>query len=407
MAYIISISNGKGGVAKTTTSIALGCSLAEMGQRVLLVDLDHNANLTLGIGEIPAHPATFSKDLFTDSRDQPIRCQKSGYENLDLIPSNGNMVSFDSRSLSIHNSTMVLRLALKSSLPTSYDFIIIDCPASLGYLTINALTASDLLIIPTQPEFFSAYALQTMFSVIRNVRQKNNPDLSYRILVTLLDLRLKDHINMLNQLKKYLGESLYKTLISVDANLRKSHISGVPINYFASTSRGTSQYRELAQEIVNDLKAEKIEVRKPAEVRKPIEINMTAPIPVTPAAIKQTPNAVGKSYQNTASPAAPIKFPLEERKNGKSPFCSYLGRDDDPQTMLAYPSIWNKCHRAKPIVSPSLRHQNIFCLSNNHPSCPMLQEKKQGSLPSQLRAPLDKAQLVQYFKNWIRAKMGA
>jgi chromosome partitioning protein len=402
---VSNISNGKGGVAKTTTSIALGCSLAEMGHRVLLIDLDHNANLTLGFGEIPAHPATFSKDLLTDSRDQPIRCQKSGYKNLDLIPSNGNMVSFEGRALSIHNSAMVLRLAVKSSLANSYDFIIIDCPASLGYLTVNALTASDLLIIPTQTEFFSAYALQIMFSLIRDVRQKNNPDLRYRILVTLLDLRLNDHINMLNQLKKYLGESLYKTLISVDTNFRKSHINGVPINYLTPTSRGASQYRELAQELINDLKAEKIDVREQAEVRKPVEINKIALTPVTPAAINPTPNAASKSYLNPTSHAAPIKFPQEERQNGKGSFCSYLGRDDDPQTMLAYPSIWNKCHRSKPIVSPGLSHQNIFCLSNNHFSCPMLQEKTRGSLPSQLRAPLEKSELVQYFKNWIRAKI--
>jgi chromosome partitioning protein len=405
MAYVISISNGKGGVAKTTTSIALGCSLAEMGHRVLLIDLDHNANLTLGFGEIPAHPATFSKDLFTDSRDQPIRCLKSGYKNLDLIPSNGNMVSFEGRTLSIHNSAMVLRLAIKSSLANSYDFIIIDCPASLGYLTVNALTASDLLIIPTQAEFFSAYALQIMFSLIRDVRQKKNPDLKYRILVTLLDLRLKDHINMLNQLKKYLGESLYMTLISVDTNFRKSHINGVPINYLTPTSRGVSQYRELAQEIIHDVQEEKTDLREQAGSCKPVEIDKAAPNPVTPTTMHPAPNAASKSYPNTASHAAPIRYPQEERRNSKGSFCPYLGRDDDPQTMLAYPSIWNKCHQAKPIVSPSLGHQNIFCLSSNHLSCPMLQEKMQGSLPSQLRAPLDKSELVQYFKNWIRAKI--
>jgi len=405
MAYVISISNGKGGVAKTTTSIALGCSLAQMGHRVLLVDLDHNANLTLGLGELPAHSETFSKDLFTELRDQPIKCLKSGYKNLDFIPSNGNMVSFDSRTLSIHNSAMVLRLAIKSSLPTSYDFILIDCPASLGYLTINALTASDLLIIPTQAEFFSAYALQTMFTVIRDVRLKKNPDLNYRILVTLLDLRLADHISILNQLKRHLGESLYKTTISVDTNFRKSHINGVPINYLKPTSRGTLQYRELAQEIINDLNEEKMDFRVQTEVRKPIEINKTALTPVTPAAINSTPNAASKSYLNPTSHAAPIKFPQEERQNGKGSFCSYLGRDDDPQTMLAYPSIWNKCYHSNPIVSPSLNHQNIFCLSNNHLSCPMLQEKTRGSLPSQLRAPLDKSELVQYFKKWIRAKI--
>ena len=405
MTYVISISNGKGGVAKTTTSIALGSSLAEMGHRVLLIDLDHNANLTLGLGELPVHAETFSKDLFTELRDQPIKVLKSGYKNLDFIPSNGNMVSFDSRTLSIHNSAMVLRLTIKSSLPSSYDFILIDCPASLGYLTINALTASDLLIIPTQAEFFSAYALQTMFSLIRDIRQKNNPDLKYRILVTLLDLRLRDHINILDQLKKYLGDSLYKTMVSVDTNFRKSHTNGVPINYLSPTSRGALQYRELAQEIIKELEDGSMDFRGQPVNRKTIETNTFDLNPMTPAATNLTPHDAQKSYPDNASRAAPIKFPQDERLNGTGSFCSYLGRDEDPRTMLAYPSVWNKCHRAKPIVSPNLRHQNIFCLSNNHLSCPMLQEKTQGSLPSQLRAPLDTSEFLQYFKNWIRAKI--
>lgn len=401
MAYVISISNGKGGVAKTTTSIALGTSLAEMGYRVLLIDLDHNANLTLGFGEVPNQPVTFSRDLFTDSRAQPIKCIKSGYKNLELIPSNGNMVSLEQRTLSIHNSTMVLRLAIKSSLPASYDFVIIDCPASLGYLTISALTASDLLIIPTQAEFFSAYALQTMFNLIRDVRHQKNPDLKYRVLVTLLDLRLGDHINILNQLRKYLGDSLYKTMISVDTNFRKSHTNGIPINYLMPTSRGTLQYRELAQEIVKDLEGGNITPREQAIVNEPGELYAFEPNQAAKVVTSPTSKDVSRAKSDLPSQAAPIKFHQEEQLQ-KGSFCSFLGRDEDPQTILAYPSIWNKCHRARPVVSPNLKHQNIFCLSTNFHSCPMLQ-KTRGSLPSNLRASGEKLEKLQYFKNWIRA----
>jgi chromosome partitioning protein len=328
---------------------------------------------------------------------------KSGYKNLDLIPSNGDMLSFERRTLSIHNSAMVLRLAIKSSLPTSYDFIIIDCPASLGYLTVNALTASDLLIIPTQAEFFSAYALQAMFSLIRDIRQKKNPDLRYRILVTLLDLRLSDHINILNQLKKYLGDSLYHTMISVDTNFRKSHTNGIPINYLAPTARGTLQYRELAQEIIEGLGEDMIAPGEQVVVAKSTEIYKSGLNQEAQAATSPTPKDVSKSKQNNTSSATPIKISQEERLH-KGSFCSFLGKEEDPQTMMAYPSIWNKCHRARPLVSPSLKHQNIFCLSDNYCSCPMLQ-KTRGSLPSHLRAPMEKSELFAYFKNWISTIM--
>jgi hypothetical protein len=267
----------------------------------------------------------------------------------------------------------------------------------------HALNASDLLIIPTQAEFFSAYALQKMFTLIRDVRQENNPGLKYRILVTLLDLRLRDHSNMLNQLKKYLGGSLYKTMISVDTNFRKSHTSGVPINYLEPNTRGAVQYRELAQEMIKDLEGENIAVREQVVTSESAENYTIEPNQRAKAATSPTLKDVSNSRSKHASQAAPIKFPQEERLHEGS-FCSFLGKDEDPQTVLAYPSIWNKCHLAKPVVSPSLKHQNIYCLSNDFHSCPMMQ-KTRGGLPSHLRAPMEKAEYFEYFKNWIRAIM--
>jgi len=404
MAYVISISNGKGGVAKTTTSIALGSSLAEMGHRVLLIDLDHNASLTLGFGRTSSRPETFSKDLFAVSRQGPIKCTHSDQKNLDLIPSNGDLVSLDARTLSLNNSATVLRLAIKTSLASLYDFILIDCPASLAYLTYNALTAADLVIIPTQAEFFSAYALQNMFQLIRNVRENKNPKLEYRILVTLLDLRLSDHLNILNQLRKHLGESLFKTMISVDTNFRKSHTNGVPINHLAPTTRGSLQYRELAQEFLEVLKKDSEE---------PWEGAAHQTEDLSKVALDQANQSSTNSRSNGGQPlspgnplsVSPVEFPPEERKNGKALFCSYLGGVEDPQTMLAYPSNINKCHYAKPVASPSLDHQNIYCLSKNHSTCPLLQDQTKRSLPSHLRAPMDATEKLQYVKSWIRAKI--
>ena len=257
MAYIISLSNGKGGVAKTTTSIALGGSLSKLGYRVLLIDLDPNANLTLGFGSFPEKPIEYSQDLFISSRGHPIQPVKTGYPNLDLLPSNGYMSLLDKRSSASDLSMRQLRHSLQALSPGSYDFILIDCPATMGFITFNALAAADLLIIPTQSEFFSAYALQTMFSVVVGIRKKYNPNLKYRILVTQLDLHLRDHNNILNQLQKHLGESLYNTRIFADPLLRESQIQGIPIPFSMPESTCALQYRRLAQEIVNETIAER------------------------------------------------------------------------------------------------------------------------------------------------------
>jgi len=128
------------------------------------------------------------------------------------------------------------------------------CPPFLGAITINALSAADLLIIPTQAEYFSAYALRNMMSMIRRVRQESNPDLGYRILITLLDRRNRTHRNIQEQLQNTFGEGLFKTVIEVDTKLRESPIAGVPITLYRSAARGSQQYRELAQELTEYVK---------------------------------------------------------------------------------------------------------------------------------------------------------
>ena len=369
----------------------------------MLIDLDHNSNLTLGIGATPAKGIIYSKDLFEVSPDRPIDCLKSGYKNLDLIPSNGNLVALDDETPANHQSTMILRQVIQASLQSRYDVIIIDCPASVGYLTLNALTASDLVIIPTQAEFFSSYALQAMFSTIIEIRRKTNPYLKYRILVTLLDLRLREHVNILEQLLKYLGNSIYKTMIMVDTNFRKSHTNGIPINYLEPTTRGSIQYREVAQEIIKDLKEGSSVYREQAD--HSIEENMVASAHPAWGLINPTPQDAPPTDLNSSLHAQPTQPPQAEPQVKQVNYCSYLGRVEDLQTMLAYPSIGNKCYRAKPMVSPSLNHQDEYCISNRYLSCPLLQAKTPGRLPPHLRAPMDTSDMLQYFKNWIMAKI--
>jgi chromosome partitioning protein len=141
----------------------------------------------------------------------------------------------------------ILRDALKANL--YYDYVLLDCPPSLGAITLNALTAADLLIIPTQAEYFSSHALRDMLSFVRTVREEHNPDLTYRILITMLDLRNRIHRLIQNQLASTFPDALFKTVIQVDTRLRESPVVGLPITYFSTKSRSAEQYRALSQEV--------------------------------------------------------------------------------------------------------------------------------------------------------------
>jgi chromosome partitioning protein len=254
MTYVIAISNEKGGVAKTTTTLSLGGALAEAGRKVLVIDLDPQANLTLALGVEPGSAAVTSSHVLIESA--PLMSARLGteIENLDLIPSHSSIESAEQFLPVRTHYTSGLRRALDAAAPLSYDYVLFDCPPFLGAITTNALSASDLLIIPTQAEYFSAYALRNMMGIIRRVRQDSNPVLGYRILITLLDRRNRTHRNIQEQLQNTFGEGLFKTVIEIDTKLRESPIAGLPINRYRPSARGTQQYRDLAQELMEYVK---------------------------------------------------------------------------------------------------------------------------------------------------------
>ena len=175
-------------------------------------------------------------------------------ENLDLIPSHASIESAEQFLPIRTHYTSGLRRALEAASPLPYDFVIFDCPPFLGAITTNALSAADLLIIPTQAEYFSAYALRNMMGIIRRVRQESNPNLGYRIIITLLDRRNRTHRNIQEQLQNTFGEGLFKTVIEIDTKLRESPIAGLPITKYRPGARGSQQYRELAQELMEYVK---------------------------------------------------------------------------------------------------------------------------------------------------------
>ncbi len=250
MAYTIAVSNEKGGVAKTTTTLSLGASLVEAGQRVLLIDLDPQANLTLALGFEPGKAEHTSGSILLDSTPFADAVTESSTPNLSIIPASIGLEQAEQAMPIYLNYTSRLRNAMDAAKPLPFDIILIDCPPALGAITVNALTASDLLVIPTQAEYFSAYALRDMMSIVRQVRTADNPKLAYRILVTMLDQRNRTHRDIRDQLERTFGIGLFKTVIEIDTKLRESPILGLPINQYRPTSRGAQQYRSLAEELI-------------------------------------------------------------------------------------------------------------------------------------------------------------
>ncbi len=250
----IAVSNEKGGVAKTTTTISLGAALVDLGNRVLLIDLDAQANLTLALGFEPGESESASSNVMLDNVPLLSARRKTDIDNLDLIPSNLRMESSEQFLPMRTNYTSILKRAISNAPNLQYDYILLDCPPALGAITQNALTAADLLLIPTQAEYFSAYALRNMMSLVRRIREENNPGLAYRILVTMLDNRNRTHRNIHDQLRSTFGEGVFNAVIEIDTKLRESSIAGQPISRYKPAARGTTQYHVLAQELIEYVK---------------------------------------------------------------------------------------------------------------------------------------------------------
>jgi chromosome partitioning protein len=248
---VIAIANEKGGVAKTTSVISLGGALVEMGKEVLLIDLDTQANLTLGLGFTPANVRKSIGDVLLSAASLMSVSRETSIPGLDLIPSNAEM-GMAERFLPVRkNYEFILKSVLENI--KTYDFILLDCPPSLGAVTTNALTAAHVVIAPTQPEYFSAYGLRSMMAAIRRIRGQTNPDLIYFILITMMDRRNRIHRTLNEQLQTTFGEGLLKTVIETDTKLRESTVAGLPITHYYSSSRSAGQYRALAQELMQNV----------------------------------------------------------------------------------------------------------------------------------------------------------
>ncbi|GAP06285.1 MAG TPA: ParA family protein [Anaerolinea thermolimosa] len=248
MSCIIAIANEKGGVAKTTTTLSLGAALAEAGSSVLAIDLDAQANLTMALALQSENGHRTSASMLLEDKPGQNLVLKTAVPGLDLIPASSSL-GLAERFLPIRSGyEVILRNALQP-ISSRYDFILMDCPPFLGAITTNALTAANLLIMPTQAEFFSIHALRNMMTLIRKVRLNGNPNLTYRLLLTLFDRRNRIHRTLSEQLRTTFGNGVLDTVIEVDTRLRESAIAGVPVLIHAPKTRSAFQYRALAQEI--------------------------------------------------------------------------------------------------------------------------------------------------------------
>jgi chromosome partitioning protein len=248
--YIIAFANQKGGVAKTTSTLSIGGALVQRGYDVLLIDLDPQANLTLGLGQDPKTLRAAISDVFFNAASLLSITRPGNIPGLDLAPCNANM-DVAERFLPLrHSYEGLLRQAIQTTTHMPYEFILIDCPPVIGAVTLNAIVAADLLIIPTQPEYFSAHALRTMMLAIRQVRSRYNPNLAYRILITMFDRRNRIHRQVSEQIRQTFQDGVLQSMIQVDTKLRESVLQGLPITHYKN-SRSVAQYQSVAEELIN------------------------------------------------------------------------------------------------------------------------------------------------------------
>ena len=267
MGKIISLVNQKGGVGKTTTSINLAASLGLLNQKVLLVDLDPQGNSTTGVGvEKGALKASIYEALIADKETSDV-IKKTKFKNLDLIPANINLAGIDIEFINKQKDdpSFLKGAQLKRVLDVvkeNYDYILIDCPPSLGILTTNALTASDSVIIPVQCEFFALEGIMQLLNTIRLARKKLNPTLEIEgVVLTMLDSRTILGLDVVENIRSFFKEKVYDTIIPRLIVLAEAPSHGKPIANYNSKSKGTQAYINLAKEVIERNAGEKESVR--------------------------------------------------------------------------------------------------------------------------------------------------
>ena len=253
MSRVIAIANQKGGVGKTTTAINLGASLAVAETRCLLVDMDPQGNATSGLGvDAKAGKHSLYDVLLGRATAAEARVKSLHLPHLDLIASTRDLVGAELDLIEVADREGVLRRAL-APIRDEYDFILLDCPPSLGLLTLNTLVAADTVLIPIQCEFYALEGLSQLLSTIRVVQRSLNPALDIEgVLLTMYDRRLKLSKQVAEEVRQYFGNRVFKTEIPRNVRLAEAPSFGQPIVHYDATSVGAESYLKVAQELLGN-----------------------------------------------------------------------------------------------------------------------------------------------------------